>query len=82
MSSGVTLIVLLILKIAGNYGEVATLWQPSVRRTPQKLKIEKWLVIGAAIFTNYAIEYAAFYATVLAGTQFSTERLCEVQVSK
>jgi hypothetical protein len=43
---------------------------------------EKSLKIGAAVFTNYAIEYAAFYATVLAGTRFSVERLCDIQVSK
>jgi hypothetical protein len=43
---------------------------------------EKSLKIGAAVSTNYAIEYAAFYATVLAGTRFSVERLCDIQVSK
>ena len=67
MSSGGTLMVLLILKFAENYGEFATIWQYSVSKTPQKLKTEKSLKIGAAVFTNYAIEYAAFYATVLAG---------------
>ena len=82
MSSAGALMVLLILKFAVNYGEFATLWQPSVRRTLLKLKTEKSLTIGGAVFTNYAIEYAAFYATVLAGTRFGVERLCDVQVSK
>ena len=74
MSSAGVLMVLLLLQFADIRESFATLLATLCRLNPLgncKQNTERSSALGAAVLTNYAIQYAAFYATVLAGTPLS-----------
>ena len=75
------LLIVLLIRIGHSLAKHHAGRNKFMKRTLLALVTGSILVLGTTVFTNYVIQYAAFYATVLAGTQFSVARLCEIQVS-